>query len=205
MYKGPFSNRMLGMFFILLLITIYFSFDLYIKGIEKDKKERPIKAVQYSPTTEKSEIKEETHPINVSGNRPETEMIQPNAILSMEKHYSVCNHTIKSESVVPSDLVNLTKKQLASAYSEWQIKDFSPKKIIMTQTINSKCQNHFVLKIKDGFVAVFYEKPINGVSLKELTPLPASSLPEKERKKLEEGITLESLDELSQVLEDLGS
>jgi len=202
-------NRMLSILVVLLAMAAYFSYDLYTRETQSNKQNLRFQASPISDVSPQKVSPQETPPrtsnTEVQGSRPESSIIRPNAILITEKKYTKCGHVITSRIDIPQDMVNLTESQLKLVYKSWEIKKFSPQEIILSKEIASKCYNHFIIKEKDGFVAVYYQQPIDGISLKEVTPLLVKNLPQKEKERLKEGIKIESQQELAQTLEDLGS
>lgn len=204
--KHP-PHKMLSLLVILLVMLSYFSFDLCRS---KDTPKRPMipetKNITVQPDQNLSgNLQNQSNIDEVESNRPEEQSIRPSTILIIEKMFTRCGHIIRNQSQTPSDLVNLTEKQLKLAYKDWIIKKFSPEKVIISQNIDSKCPNHFILKAKDGLVAVYYQTPVNDISLKEVTPILVENLRSKDKERLESGIKIESQQELAQALEDLGS
>lgn len=202
-------NRMLSILVVLIAMAAYFSFELYSKEHQLNNYQ-----IQYKgnslPEKPKNESSTKNVPPQVSntevqGSRPEDTLIRPGTIIIIEKRYTKCGHTVSTKIDVPIDMVNLNESQLKLAFKGWEITNFLPKKVVLIKEVQTKCINHYILKEKDGLVAVYYQQPINGVSLKEVTPLSVKNLPQKERSRLKEGIKIESPQELAQTLEDLGS
>ncbi|MGE5330094.1 MAG: BofC C-terminal domain-containing protein [Deltaproteobacteria bacterium] len=201
-------NRMFGMLVVLLAMAVYFSYDLYINENRHNTQQIHFKG-SASPEALPQKITPKAIPpasnTEVEGSRPEDVLISPNAIIVIEKKYTRCGHVISNTINVPADMVNLTESQLKLAFKNYKVTKFSPEKIIILKELEMKCSNHFILKEKDGFVAVYYQQPINGILLKEVTPLLVKNLPEKEKSRLKQGLKVESQQELAQTLEDLGS
>lgn len=202
-------HKMLSFLIILLAMLGYFSFDLYSREQSKVKHGIPeIENMESSPNPNLQNPPgnlPEPPNTDVEGGRPEDKVIRPGAKLIIEKRFSVCGHVSRKQTNVPNDMINLTEQQLKSAYKNWSIKSFSPEEIILYQEVNTKCSNHFILKEKDGLVAVYYQTPVNGISLKEVTPILVENLRAQDKERLKTGIKIESQQELAQVLEDLGS
>lgn len=202
-------HKMLSLLVIMLAMLGYFSFELYSRNQAKVKPGIP--EINNITSPEKENAQNQSNSIQsipntqVEGGRPENTTIRPGAVIIMEKKFLTCGHTDRRRIEAPHDLVNLTEEQLKLAYKNWIIKKFSPEEITIYQDIKGKCPNHFVLKDKDGLVAVYYQSLVNGITLKEVTPIPVGSLPAKDKEKLKTGIRIESMQELAQVLEDLGS
>jgi len=202
-------NRMFSILIVLLAMAAYFSYDLYTRDNQLNKHQ-----IQFSGSTQPKSLPQKTTPqatipqisnTQLQVSRPENILIRPGTILIMQKKYTKCRHVISTKITAPPDMVNLTEGQLRLAFKRWEITKFSPEEVIMLKKIQTKCSHHFILKEKDGFVAVYYQQPIDGIALKEVTPLLVKNLPQKEKSRLKDGIMIESPQALAQTLEDLGS
>lgn len=204
MIKGYPPNKMLMILLVLVVMSCYFSFDLYTK---QHTKPTPAPVPELESTTQpENQITAPAQPIaEAEGNRPENKTVSPNAKIIMQKQYTKCGHIVEKQMDVSNDMVNLTEEQLKLAYKDWEIKKFSPEEIVILQKVDTKCPDHFILKNKDGYVAVYYQTPINNVSLKEVTSIQITNLRTNDKDRLEKGIYVESQKELAQMLEDLGS
>ncbi len=202
-------RKMLSLLIILLAMLGYFSFDLYSREQSKVKHGMPeIENLGSSPNPNLQNPPGDLQvPPNteVEGDRPEDKVIRPGAKLIMEKRFTGCGHVSRKQTYVPNDMINLTEQQIKTAYKNWSIKSFSPEEITLYQEVNTKCPNHFILKEKDGLVAVYYQTPVNGINLKEVTPILVENLRMQDKERLKAGIKIESQQDLAQVLEDLGS
>lgn len=131
--------------------------------------------------------------------------ISQDAVLSMKTHYKQCGHTINENIKVPQDIAALTEKQFKIAYKDWNIEKFSSDEIIISRVLQEKCPEHYIVKERNGKVAVYYQRPINGISLKELTNILVVNLSRVDQIKLKEGIIINSNEKLAELLEDFGS
>ena len=205
--KHP-PHKMLSLLVILLVMLSYFTIDLYTHEQSRTKGNSGYGNIMIAPDSKPKPPAEKTNNVpnkEVEGSRPESSVISPGARISMEKRYLNCGHAITNQIDAPANIVNLTEQQLKLAYAGWGIKKFTPLEIVISQDINSKCPYHYILKEKDGYVAVYYQTSINGISLKEVTPILVSNLRSEDQEKLKTGIKIESQQNLAQRLEDLGS
>lgn len=196
-------HKMLSLLIILLAMIGYFSVDLYFREHAKTAPDTRDMNMPLNPGSNTGTP--DSQNIAAEGERPENKIILSGAVIIMEKKYTACKHIIKKQIDAPADMAGLTEFQLKLAYKDWMVKKFTPSEIILYQEVQSKCPNHFILKEKDGFVSVYYQTPVNGITLKEVTPIPVSNLRSEDRKRLETGMNIESQEELAQALEDLGS
>ncbi len=155
--------------------------------------------------TTEEETKEElpSEPATVVDTQEET--ITPSTKMVYQYYYPSDDVTETAEEVPPYFLVGLTRSDMETIYQEWELLSFSPKEVVLRRTVEGNSHERYIVGVKNGYVAVFYEEEQNGVSLKEQTNIPVSSLDEEEQKRLAEGILVVGKDRLAQVLQDYGS
>lgn len=132
----------------------------------------------------------------------EEEKISPNATLILKKTYKECGHSIKDYAVIPEELVNLTKEELEEQYKDWKVEKFTPLDITLTKEIEGKCNEHYILKLKDGVIAIYEEKEDESEVLKEMTGISTEYLTENDKMELEKGIKVYGKEELNSMIED---
>ena len=130
------------------------------------------------------------------------EKISPNCLLILKKYYDECNHTINEYVDVPQDLVNGTEEDLKKEYTYWQIEKYSSNEIILYKEFNSNCGQHFVLKEDDGKITVYKINENNEEEIYEKTEISVEYLSETDKGKISEGIKVNGIEELNQLLED---
>ena len=130
------------------------------------------------------------------------EKISPNCLLILKKYYDECNHTINEYVDVPQDLVNGTDEDLKKEYPYWQIEKYSSNEIILYKEFNSNCGQHFVLKEDDGKITVYKINENNEEEIYEKTEISVEYLSETDKGKISEGIKVNGIEELNQLLED---
>ena len=161
--------------------------------------------------TEIANIKNETNTIiqNVENTNTEIketnsneERISPNAFITFKTLYKKCGHTACEYREVPNELVNLTKEELQDKYSEWKIEKFTDTDIVISQEVEGSCNEHFVVKDKDG-IAVVYKKQDNGKEEEyETTDISTEYLSETDKMNLKNGIEVNGIQNLNQLIED---
>ena len=87
------------------------------------------------------------------------EKIGINTIVEMKKIYTVCGHE-ELEDIDKEKIVNLTKDKLKRMYPNWDIKEFSNEKVILTQEIDNLCSEHYYVTEEENKIVV-YRKYIN--------------------------------------------
>ena len=147
-------------------------------------------------TEEYQEVQEE-----IATNSQE-EKISPNCLLILKKYYDECNHTINEYVDVPQDLVNGTEEDLKKEYPYWQIEKYSNNEIILYKEFNSNCGQHFVLREDEGKITVYKINENNEEETYEKTEISVEYLSETDKGKISEGIKVNGIEELNQLLED---
>ena len=130
------------------------------------------------------------------------EKISPNCLLILKKYYDECNHTINEYVDVPQDLVNGTEEDLKKEYPYWQIEKYSSNEIILYKEFNSNCGQHFVLREYEGKITVYKINENNEEEIYEKTEISVEYLSETDKGKISEGIKVNGIEELNQLLED---
>ena len=130
------------------------------------------------------------------------EKTSPNALIEFRTYYKKCEHE-KIESIdIPKELVNITKDELAKIYKEWEMIDFTTNHIIFRKEDNGICNEHYILKENNGYIAIYTVDEFENETLKEMTGVLTSYLPEADLIELKEGIKVFGKDKLNSRLED---
>ena len=131
----------------------------------------------------------------------EGEKISPNCSIVFKRRYNDCGHTIEQYASIPTELVNKTQEDLQQQYEGWTIEQFSRNQIVLYRDFDSECGEHYILKEKDGKVAV-YLKTGDTEELIEETDIATEFLTETDRIELQNGIQANGRAELNQLIED---
>jgi len=140
-----------------------------------------------------------TSPINISP------VIIPSTQIIYNYYYELDGCTETTTEPAPYFLIGLDSKQLQERLQDWNIKKFSREQVILQKNISDKSNQHYILSIKDGYIAVYYQEPINGINLKEITNIPIESLISEDKQRLEAGIKICGEDKLISILQDYES
>ncbi len=125
--------------------------------------------------------------------------------LVYEYYYEGDGQVRREEETAPYFLIDMTRQDIEEKYPDWQLQSFSKSEVVMRKNIPGKMEERYIIREYDGYVAVFYEQPKDGVILKEITDTPISSLTEEEQNKLKIGITILGEEALMNALEDYES
>ncbi len=148
---------------------------------------------EYKEMVESNTLVEETS--------AEGEKISPNCSIIFRRYYKDCGHTIEQYASIPTELVNKTEEDLQKQYEGWTIEEFSRNQIVLYREFDSECGEHYVLREKDGKVAI-YLKTGDTEELVEETDIATEFLTETDRIELQNGIEANGRVELNQLIED---
>lgn len=171
------------------------------------------KAEDESNETEENNIFSDEMPLNETEDESvmdyvavsTTDVINPSTKIVYQYYYTKDGVMKEMEDVPDYFLLGLSFEDMMKYYTGWQIISFSKKEVVMRQIIDDASEKNYIIGEHDGYVAVFYEQPREGISLHEITDKPVSSLNSDEQERLKEGISIKGDYELSKILEDYGS
>lgn len=132
----------------------------------------------------------------------EEEKTSPNCWFIFKTLYTKCEHiTIKKEQI-EEVMVNKTKEELQKIYRNWNIVTFRSDEVLFYKEVEEICNEHYILKELDGYVAIYTLDEKDNATLKEITAIVIAYLPEEDVQRLKEGIMVTGKDKLNQALED---
>ena len=117
----------------------------------------------------------------------EEEKVSPNASLILKKYYSECDHIEKEIVEIPKEMVNLRRDEIQEKYSDWEIVSFSSKELVIAKKFNGNCNNHYVIREKNGKIVV-YKVSNNNESVFKNTDISTEYLTNQDRQELNNGI-----------------
>lgn len=185
---------------VIILVAILVGYYLFQNN---DRPQNEISRQEVKNTIQEHKQIEQTNLINeISVSTMEKEKISPKATLILEKYYEECDHSIKEYAKMPEEYVNKTKEELEAWQDDWEIEEFSSSEVILRKRVNGTCGEHFVIREKDGIIAVYQVQDNNEEVLKEETGITVEYLTENDKLRLEEGIRIYGEEELNSTLED---
>lgn len=194
----------IGLIIAIIIIGIILGIFIYNKNVNNNKQSSIVKN-EINIVSEKV-TDECTEEYQNSEKEIETdsqeEKISPNCLLTLKKYYEECNHTINEYVDIPQDLVNGTEEDLKKEYPYWQVEKYSSNNIILYKEFNSNCGQHFVLREDNGKITVYKINENNEEEVYENTEISVEYLSETDKIKISEGIRVNGIEELNQLLED---
>lgn len=126
----------------------------------------------------------------------------PNTIISFKTYYKKCEHTTINNIQIPNELVNKTKTEIEEAYTGWNIEEFTSNNVVLKTEKEGICDEHYVLKENNGYIAIYRINKFEKETLIETTSVVTAYLPEVDLLELREGIRVIGKDKLNARLED---
>lgn len=130
------------------------------------------------------------------------EKTSPNCMIILKIYYQKCGHLIETKEKIKDANVNLTEKELKERFPEWEIQRFTETEIILYKEIDDYCNEHYVLKEKDGNIAIYRLDENNKEELQDITDIPTKYLEDEDLERIKEGIFINTKKELNKTLED---
>lgn len=130
------------------------------------------------------------------------EKTTPNTMIIFETYFAKCGHSEVEKNLVKTEDVNKTKEQIREKYSDYKLVRFSQEEIKFYREKNQMCENHYVLKEKDGKIVVYSFDESGAETLKTETDILTKYLPEEDIELLKKGIKANSEAQLNQILSD---
>ena len=151
--------------------------------------------------TEEYEELERQAKLDIETNSSE-EKISPNCLIILKRYYNECQHTINEYIDVPQKLVNGTEEDLKKEYPNWEIQKYSSNEIILYREFDSNCGQHFILRNDNGKITIYKINEEMKEEVYEKTEISVEYLTEKDKVEIQNGIRVNGVEELNQLLED---
>ena len=151
--------------------------------------------------TEEYEELERQAKLDIETNSSE-EKISPNCLITLKRYYNECQHTINEYIDVPQNLVNGTQEDLEKEYPNWEIQKYSSNEIILYREFDSNCGQHFILRNDNGKITIYKINEEMQEEVYERTEISVEYLTEKDKVEIQNGIRVNGVEELNQLLED---
>lgn len=130
------------------------------------------------------------------------EKVSPNCTLTLKMYYKTCEHIIEKSKNIEQNLVNLTEEQLKNQLQEWEIQKFTPEQIVLYKEVDDFCNEHYKLKIENGYVRIYELDKQNNEKLLKSTDISSEYLTSQDLEKLKDGVEVYTRKELNKTIED---
>lgn len=200
------KNWIIILVIAIIIIGIIAGLAIYNKN-EKSKNniiENEINTISERVTDECTEEYEELErqaKLDIEANSSE-EKISPNCLITLKRYYNECQHTINEYIDIPQKLVNGTQEDLEKEYPNWEIQKYSSNEIILYREFDSNCGQHFILRNDNGKVTIYKINENNDEEVYEKTEISVDYLTEADKVEIQNGIRVNGIEELNQLVED---
>jgi len=177
-----------------LIFVFSFAIGLYYSSVWKSDNDRQSNIISVEENKVTSQNIIETSQIE--------EKISYNANLALKKYFDECGHFTFQYSELPQELINLTKTELEELYSEWEVEEFSSNHIVLSQKIDSICDEHYLVKIGENNVEIYNVGEDGELDLYRETDIGKEYLTTEDFEKLNEGISIYGKGMLNSIIED---
>lgn len=173
-----------------------------IVHVAKDNKleEATLKEVEIAEDYKRKEESEKNRNIIQAGTSKEKS--SPNSNITFETYYNRCGHTEIEKKPIATEDVNKEEEYFIDKYPEWTLKNFESDNILLYKEINDICKKHYLIKEKDGYIAIYTLDSNDNETLKEVTDTLVKYLPQEDIDLLKKGIRANGDSELTQKLGD---
>lgn len=134
----------------------------------------------------------------------ETKLL-PSAEMIIKKNFTRCGHSEVKEMKIPIELVNYTKEDVEEKYSGWTIEEFNEKEIVLEKDFDANCTEHYVLKEKEGEIALYNDLSEDMMNFEKYVDIDFSLLSSEEKNLFLNGIRVYGKDAVSSLIEDYNS
>ena len=189
--------------FILIGIILGFYTGIYlykINQINSNNLEQEIALIE-DECTEIVEL-EESGGVDLIRTNSDKEKASPNCILNLKIYYDNCGHLIEKKEKIKENEVNITEKELKEKFKDWEVQKFTPNEITLYKEVNEYCNEHFLLKEQDGYIAIFKLDQDNKLDFFKITEIPTEYLAEEDLEEIKNGIKIYTKKELNKTLEN---
>lgn len=130
------------------------------------------------------------------------EKVSPNCLLTLKIYYKKCEHLIEKSQNIEQNLVNLTEEQLRKQLPEWEIQKFTPEQIVLYKELDDFCNEHYKLKIENGYIRIYELDEQNNEKLLKSTEISSEYLTKDDLEELKNGVEIYTKKELNKTIED---
>lgn len=130
------------------------------------------------------------------------EKLSPNAVITYEKFYKDCEHTVRKYEKIPNSMVNAKRQDIEEKYKDWVIKEFSIEKIVLYKEVDGNCNEHYMLRDVEGKINIYKLDEDGNEELMNETDIATEYLTKADKINMENGLIVYGRESLNKLLED---
>lgn len=186
-------------FFVFGILVICLSLGIYL-GFRYTKNTTELEDYN-KPTAEDVEvIKEDTTPVSTKTYDIEVIYID---------EYTKCNHVIENKNVVYSTTLDKLKEEENKTQKEkgniYELIEESNEKLVYARKIEQNCPNHFLIKLEENKIVIYNIVDESAMVVYKKLEVDIETLNPEMLEELNEGISVDSKEELNLIIEDIES
>lgn len=131
----------------------------------------------------------------------DSKVIKESTVLNYITYYKACGHKTEKNIAVPQTFTGLTLEELGNRIEGWEVSDMAGDKVILTREIETFCPRHFIIGVKDDYIAIYIYDENGGKVLKEETDININILTPEDQVILNSGIIADTEDDMELKLE----
>lgn len=187
---------------IVIMGAMFTAVIIFTPNNKEESQKIETKIAQEEILDECTEEYEEMEQENTVKANTQEEKTSPNCSFHIKTYFLLCGHTKNEYANLPQELVNLTKEQIQDKYQEYKIESFASNKVVLYQEKQEECGEHYMVKDKEGQVAIFQILQDGTQKQIEITSITTEYLPETDKINMKNGIQVNGKQELNQLIED---
>ncbi len=129
-------------------------------------------------------------------------LVSPNAQIVIYTHYRACNHDKKTIEDVPKEIVNMNENEVRKYYKDYEIKDFSQHYIELYKEDEGICDEHYVIREKNGVLIVYKQDENKKEDIYEETEISYQYLTDTDKITISNGLEVVGKENLNKIIED---
>lgn len=139
-----------------IILTVILSYEitsLILLTSDEKKEESNVSKIYEDETEDKLEANAVIQADTITLSR-----ITPSTRIVYQYYYTMDDKLVTDECEPPYYLIDMTRQQLESYYTDWQLISFSAEKVILRKSINERdSKGYYIIKAYEGKIAVFYD------------------------------------------------
>lgn len=191
------SKKYIIIFVLAAVIASGIIVGVILGGNDKTSNLKP--EIDTKLATENKELEDDIQIVTTSNIKVKT---SPNTLFIFKTYYKDCNHTKTKKIEIPKEFVNQTEEKIQEKYRDWKIEEFTSSEVIFYEEQEGICNEHYVIRENNGYVAIYTIDSLAQETLKETTEIVTSYLPETDKQRLQEGIKVIGQESLNATIED---
>ncbi len=129
--------------------------------------------------------------------------LENQSVLIFERHYAKCNDVLSDESAMTHFHLGKTRADMELAYPRWRLTDFTPEKVVFRKEIDGYCPMHYIIKEKEGYLAVYRSHKETGeLYIEDELNVRFDWLERDVQEQIRNGLVVDTAEEVEQLVEN---